>query len=151
MVLFRSARLFILRKSSPLHVYSILHVYWYWYVQNFTLLMIQNKVFHSITKAIPKQSQIILKYSKVSQSIPKHPKVSQSSNGKKLPTQNSPLHGLILVCTFIDFEKILPPARLFCPACLMFFKNFSTCTFILACTSIRYTRVCCSCLIQRNR
>ena len=25
----------------------------------------------------------------------------------------SPLHGLILVCTFIDFEKKIPPARLF--------------------------------------
>ena len=142
MVLFWSARLLILRKSSPLHVYSILHVYWYWYVQNFILLMIQNKVFQSIAKAIPKQSQSILKYSKVSQSIPKHPKVSQSSNGKKLPPQNSPLHSLILVCTFIDFEKILPPARLFCPARLMFFKNFSTCTFISVSTSIRYTRVC---------
>ena len=27
--------------------------------------------------------------------------------------KNSPLHGLILVCTFIDFKKIFPPARLF--------------------------------------
>ena len=27
--------------------------------------------------------------------------------------KNSPLHGLILVCTFIDFETIFPPARLF--------------------------------------
>ena len=27
--------------------------------------------------------------------------------------KKSPLHGLILVCTFIDFEKIFPPARLF--------------------------------------
>ena len=27
-----------------------------------------------------------------------------------------PLHGLILVCTFIDFEKKFPPARLFHPA-----------------------------------
>ena len=35
--------------------------------------------------------------------------------------EKSPLHGLILVCTFIDFEKIFPPARLFCPARLMFF------------------------------
>ena len=49
-------------KKFPLHVYSILHVYWYWYVQNFTLLMIQNKVFQSIAKAI-------LMFSKVSQSI----------------------------------------------------------------------------------
>ena len=55
--------------------------------------------------------------------------------------KNSPLHGLILVCTFIDFEKKFPPARLFCPARLMFFKNFPTCTFISYCTSIRYTRV----------
>ena len=28
-----------------------------------------------------------------------------------------------------------------CPAFLMFFKKFSTCTFILPCTSIRHTRV----------
>ena len=27
--------------------------------------------------------------------------------------KNSPLHGLIWVCTFIDFEKKNPPARLF--------------------------------------
>ena len=33
--------------------------------------------------------------------------------------KNSPLHGLILVCTFIDFEKKFPPARLFHPACLL--------------------------------
>jgi hypothetical protein len=33
--------------------------------------------------------------------------------------KNYPLHGLILVCTFIDFEKKLPPARLFHPACLL--------------------------------
>ena len=26
-----------------------------------------------------------------------------------------PLHSLILVCTFIEFEKIFPPASLFCP------------------------------------
>ena len=109
----------VFKKKIPLHVYSILHIYWYWYVQNFTLLMIQNKVFQSIAKAIPKQSQSILKYSKVSQSIPKHPKVSQSSNGKKLPPQNSPLHSLILVCTFIDFEKKFPPAHLFHPARLL--------------------------------
>ena len=55
--------------------------------------------------------------------------------------EKSPLHGLILVCTFIDFEKKFPPARLLCPTRLMFFKNFSSCTFIPSCTSIRYTRV----------
>ena len=55
--------------------------------------------------------------------------------------RNSPLHGLILVCNFIDFKKIFHPARLFCPARLIFFKNFPTCTFISYCTSIRYTRV----------
>jgi hypothetical protein len=27
--------------------------------------------------------------------------------------KNSPLHGLIWVCTFIDSEKKIPPARLF--------------------------------------
>ena len=55
--------------------------------------------------------------------------------------KKSPLHGLILVCTFIDFEKKFPPVRLFCPARLLFFKNFPTCTFISYCTSIQYTRV----------
>ena len=30
--------------------------------------------------------------------------------------KNFPLHSLILVCTFIDFEKKFPPARLFHPA-----------------------------------
>ena len=38
--------------------------------------------------------------------------------------KNSPLHGIIWVCTFIDFEKKFPPARLFWPARLMFFENF---------------------------
>ena len=33
--------------------------------------------------------------------------------------KNSPLHGLILVCTFIDFEKKFFPARLFHPARLL--------------------------------
>ena len=33
--------------------------------------------------------------------------------------KKSPLHSLILVCTFIDFEKKFPPARLFRPACLL--------------------------------
>ena len=33
--------------------------------------------------------------------------------------KKSPLHGLILVCTFIDFEKKFPPARLFHPARLL--------------------------------
>ena len=35
-----------------------------------------------------------------------------------------PLYGLIWVCMFIDFDKNFPPARLFWPARLMFFKNF---------------------------
>ena len=33
--------------------------------------------------------------------------------------KKSPLHGLIWVCTFIDFEKKFPPARLFHPARLL--------------------------------
>jgi hypothetical protein len=33
--------------------------------------------------------------------------------------KNPPLHGLILVCMFIDFEKKIPPARLFHPARLL--------------------------------
>ena len=33
--------------------------------------------------------------------------------------EKSPLHGLILVCTIIDFEIKVPPARLFHPARLM--------------------------------
>ena len=36
---------------------------------------------------------------------------------------------------FIDYPENFLPACLFCPACLMFFQNFSTCT------SIWYTRV----------
>ena len=82
--------------------------------------------------------------------------------------KKSPLHDLIWVCTFIDFGKKFPPARLFhpariklldryCtfidfpenfpPACLfgparlIFFKNFPSCTFISSYTSIRHTRV----------
>ena len=35
--------------------------------------------------------------------------------------KKSPLYGLILVCTFIDFEKKFPPARLFHPARLLLF------------------------------
>ena len=35
--------------------------------------------------------------------------------------KKSPLYGLILVCTFIDFEKKFPPARLFHPARLLVF------------------------------
>ena len=38
--------------------------------------------------------------------------------------KKSPLHGLILVCTFIDFEKKLPPARLFHPARLFVGSKF---------------------------
>ena len=33
--------------------------------------------------------------------------------------KKSPLYGLILVCTFIDFQKKFPPARLFHPARLL--------------------------------
>ena len=33
--------------------------------------------------------------------------------------KKSPLHGLTWVCTFIDFEKKFPPARLFHPARLL--------------------------------
>jgi hypothetical protein len=38
--------------------------------------------------------------------------------------KKSPLHGLILVCTFIDFEKKIPPARLFHPARLLVCSKF---------------------------
>ena len=65
----------------------------------------------------------------------------QVCNCTLLYQKNPPLHSLILVCTFIDLVKKIPPARLLCPARLMFFKNFSTCTFISSYTSIRYTRV----------
>ena len=64
-VLFWSARLLILKKISPLHVYFVLHSSPIWSAH----LLILRK--------------------------------------------NSPLHGLILVCTFIDFETIFPPGRLF--------------------------------------
>ena len=68
-------------------------------------------------------------------------KFGQGCNCTLVYRKNSPLHGLILVCTFIDFVKKIPPARLLCPARLLFFINFSTCTFISSYTSIRYTRV----------
>ena len=64
--------------------------------------------------------------------------------------KKSPLHGLILVCTFIDFEKKIHTARLFCPAHLMFFENFSTCSFIWSCTSIWYTRVRYHCVPKKH-
>ena len=46
-----------------------------------------------------------------------------------------PLHGLILVCTFINFEKFYPPARIFHPACLLMLETFPRCTlFFIAVT-----------------
>ena len=123
------ARLLILRKKSPL--YGLISVCTFIYFEKklpparlfhpACLLVLVCSKFHSThdpeqsipqhcqsnPKAIPKQSQIILKYSKVSQSIPTHPKVSQSSNGKKLPPQNSPLHSLILLLYLILPLKIL--------------------------------------------
>ena len=59
----------------------------------------------------------------------------------------SPLHvysGLFCPARLMFFKKIFPLhvySGLFFPARLMFSKNFSTCTFIWSCTSIRYTRV----------
>ena len=38
--------------------------------------------------------------------------------------KKSPLHSLIWVCTFIDFEKKFPPARLFHPARLLLCSKF---------------------------
>ena len=128
------ARLLILRKKFPLYG-LILVCTFIDFEEKFPparlfhparLLILVCSKFHSThdpEQSIPKHCQsipkAIPKYSKVFQSIPKHPKVSQSSNGKKLPPQNSPLHGLILVCTFIDFEKKFFPARLFHPARLL--------------------------------
>ena len=55
---------------------------------------------------------------------------------------NSPLHVYFPPAWLLIFQENFPTARLFCPARLMFFKNFPTCTFIPYCTkSIRYTRV----------
>ena len=92
------------------------------------------KHFQSIAKALPKHCQSIAK------ALPKHcqsnPKVFYIMLRKK-----SLLQGLILVCRFIDFGEKFPPARLFWPAHLIFFKNFSNSTFILPCKSIRHTRV----------
>ena len=122
-VLFWSARLLILRKSAPLHIYSILHVYWYWWTRI-------NCILHSTYKYGWKGSlnliEVFQSIPKVSQSIPKH----CQSNPMAIPKQyqsilinfekkKSPLHGLILVCTFIDFEKKFFPARLFHPARLL--------------------------------
>ena len=62
--------------------------------------------------------------------------------------KNSPLHGLILVCTFIDFEKNFPPARLFfciyngiCPARLLILRKKSPLHgLILVCMFIVFER-----------
>ena len=87
-----------------------------------------------VSQSIPKHCQSIAK------ALPKHcqsnPKVFYIMLRKK-----SLLQGLILVCRFIDFGEKFPPARLFWPAHLIFFKNFSNSTFILPCKSIRHTRV----------
>ena len=99
-------------------------------------------------RGISKYSQSIPKYSKafpkhcqsIAKALPKHcqsnPKVFYIMLRKK-----SLLQGLILVCRFIDFGEKFPPACLFWPAHLIFFKNFSNSTFILPCKSIRHTRV----------
>ena len=52
--------------------------------------------------------------------------------------KNSPLHGPILICTFIDFEKIFTPAHLFFPAqqsyfglhVYQFWEKISPCTVL---------------------
>ena len=130
MVLFWSARLLILRKSSPMHVYSILHVYWYWFVCM--------NLHHAKSN---------LKYVLDKYLVIKYKKLSFEGVGWDQVSKNGLIQSLTLFsrnfspCTFIDFPESFPPVRLFCPARLMFFKNFPTCTFILSCTSIRYTRV----------
>ena len=141
MVLFWSARLLFLRKNSPLHIYFILHVYcWYLYVQNFTHdtygITDKKGPYYKFELFSFKNSTLLLH---LHLSILGFYQVLCTFND--FPDKKSTLHGLILVCTFIDFEKKFPPARLLCPTRLMFFKNFSSCTFIPSCTSIRYTRV----------
>ena len=49
--------------------------------------------------------------------------VSEAILGKR-KDRGTPLHGLILVCTFIDFPENFLPARLFHTARLMFFLEF---------------------------
>ena len=59
--------------------------------------------------------------------------------------KKSTLHGLILVCTFIDFEKKFPPARLFHPARLLVlvcskFHSWSSTNFWLIMDVIKVPR-----------
>ena len=100
------------KKFPPARPYFGLHVYWFWEK------IPPARLFHPMWTALFWSAHLLIL------------------------RKNSPLHGLILVCTFINFEKKILPARLFWPARLMFFKNFPTCTFISSYTSIRYTRVC---------
>ena len=71
------------KKFPPARSYFGLHVYWFW--ENFPPC---TSIFSCTAVLFWSARLLILR-------------------------KNSPLHGLILVCTFIDFETIFPPAHLF--------------------------------------
>ena len=81
------------KEKFPLHVYSILHVYWHWYVQNF---MDAKPYFYlkSIATLVPQKVDVNV-----------------------WPSKFYPCT-FILSCTFNVFLRIFPPARLFHPTCL---------------------------------
>ena len=69
--------------------------------------------------------------------------------------KKSTLQSLILVCTFIDFEKTFPPARIFHPARLLVSTIFHCCNFFASETeqqsynSYLLTFIFQSCLLKR--
>ena len=65
--------------------------------------------------------------------------------------KNFPLHGLIWVCTFIDFEKKFPPARLFHPACLLVLVFVVIIHFLMVKSQINWILVKWQCLVKRTR
>ena len=167
----------ILRKSSPLHVYSILHVYWYWYVDTsgyFRILCdcfgIALELFWQCFGILWDCFGILWECFEIPlwdlEILFNHVYITEKLFVKKnsscmvlfwsarllILRKFSPLHvyfflhsSLILVCTFINFEKKFPPARsYFGLHVYWFWDNFPTCTFISYCTSIRYTRVPCT-------
>ena len=67
--------------------------------------------------------------------------------------KNSPLHCLILVCTFIDFEKKFPPARLFHPARLLVLVLVFVViiNFLMVKSQVNWILVKWQCLVERTR
>ena len=110
----------ILRNNAPLHVYSILHVYKYCYVQILVNFFPSYSVLFG--NGLVVFWECFLEYFGCALKIFLLFPLGVVCQCFGIKT--SPLHDLILVCTFIDFEKIFPPTHLFCFARLMFSRIF---------------------------